>query len=237
MTDEVINAQGAEDIATEVEETTEQPQEEVQQTIEEMLDVPEKRVVDEHVFVAEKKARKAAEKELKALKESIENGASAQDVYDDISDISEEYDIDPQFLKKFASTIKAQTERDLETKLSSKQSEKERIEKFDKNFETAFKQALERGPEFSSIANMEVIKQLARLPQNSRKTVSQLLEETYGNALTGKRTIETTQPAGGKDPEPLNFDKAQKDIDYFNQVMADPKKKAQYNELMLKKGF
>lgn len=237
MTEEVINAQGAEDNATEVEETTEQSQEEVQQTIEEMSDVPEKRVVDEHVFVAEKKARKAAEKELKALRESIENGASAQDVYDDISDISEEYDIDPQFLKKFASTIKAQTERDLETKLSSKLSEKERVEKFDKNFENAFNKALERGPEFSSIANMEVIKQLARLPQNSRKTVSQLLEETYGNALTGKRTIETTQPAGGKDPEPLDFDKAQKDIEYFNKVMADPKRKAQYNELMLKKGF
>ena len=55
--------------------------------------------------------------------------------------------------------------------------------------------------------------------------------------LLGKRTIETTQPGGGNDPEPLNIQRAEKDIEYFKQVMADPKKKAQYNEAMLKRGF
>ena len=96
---------------------------------------------------------------------------------------------------------------------------------------------MERAPEFKAIANPEVIKSLAILPQNAKKTLSQILEETYGNAITGKRTIETTSPGGGKEPEPLDIKRAEKDIEYFKEVMADPKKKAQYNEAMLKRGF
>lgn len=133
--------------------------------------------------------------------------------------------------------LKSTIENDLDAKYASKESAKEKADKFNDAFSKQYNTALERGPEFQAIANPDVIKTLATLPQNKNKTVSQLLEETYGNALTGKRTIETTQPGGGKDPEPLDIAKAEKDINYFNEVMADPKKKAQYNEQMLRKGF
>lgn len=240
MTEEVINTPEAEENALEIETTIEAtPEVEIEQTIEEMVEEtkPEARVVDEHVFVAEKKARKAAERELKALKQSIEQGASPQEISDDIAEISDEYDIDPEFLQKLALNIKAQTEKELDAKYASKFGEKEKVEKFDDVFNKSLDVALERAPEFKSMVNVEVIKTLAKLPQNSNKTISQLLEETYSNALTGKRTIETTQPGGGKDPEPLDIARAEKDIDYFNEVMADPKKKAQYNSHMLTKGF
>ena len=194
---------------------------------------PAPRVVDEHIFVAEKIARKKAEKELKALKKSIEAGATQQEISDDIEEISEEYDIDPVFLTKLVSSIKAKTEKDLEVKIESKLGDKDKTDKFETAFNKAFQVALERGPEFQAIANPEVIKTLAKLPQNSKKTVSQLLEETYGNALTGKRTIETTSPGGGKDPEPLDYDRATTDLEYYNKVMADPKLKEQYNKLMV----
>lgn len=207
--------------------------EEPQKTIGEMGEIPQPKVVEEHVFVAEKKARKAAERELKALKKSIESGATAVEISEEMAEISEEYDIDPSFLQRFAAGIKAETERELEAKFGQKAG----AEKFDTAFDNALRVALERGPEFSKLVNPEVIKSLARLPQNSNKTVSQLLEETYGNALTGKRTIETTTPGGGKDPEPLDFDKARKDNSYFNEVMKNPKLKKEYNEEMLKRGF
>ncbi len=240
MADEAIIAPSAEENAPITETTVETtPEVENEQTIGEMEGEtqPEARVVDEHVFVAEKKARKAAEKELKALRQSIESGASREEISEDIAEISEEYDIDPAFLQKLASGIKSQTERELDAKYASKLGEKEKVEKFDTSFSKAYALALERGPEFNSIANENVIKTLAKLPENSRKTISQLLEETYSNALTGKRTIETTTPGGGKDPEPLDMSRAEKDIEYFKQVMADPKKKAQYNSQMLTRSF
>lgn len=239
MADEAVITPDAEVNAPETETTVETTQEVAnEQTIGDMVEEtqPEARVVDEHVFVAEKKARKAAERELKALKQSIEEGATQQEISDDIAEISDEYDIDPGFLQKLAQGIKAQTERDLDAKYASRLGEKEKKEKFDDAFAKAFDSAIERGPEFQAIANPDVIKTLARLPENSRKTVSQLLEETYGNALTGKRTIETTTPGGGKDPEPLDIKRAEQDIEYYKQVMADPKKKAQYNAYMLTKG-
>lgn len=240
MTDEVIeDAQVGEDKPI-VDETTAEttPEVDTQETIGEMAgEEPAPRVVDEHVFVAEKKARKQAERELKALKKSIEEGATQQEISDNIAEISEEYDIDPNFLSKLVSNIKEETTRELEAKINSKFGDKDKADKFETAFSKAFSVALERGPEFQNIANPEVIKTLAKLPQNSKKTVSQLLEETYGNALTGKRTIETTTPGGGKDPEPLDISRAEKDIEYFKEVMADPKKKAQYNSQMLNKGF
>ena len=236
MTDEVIDAQGAEDIAPETETTVETTKEvESEQTIGEMVEEtqPAPRVVDEHVFVAEKKARKAAERRIKELERSIAEGASDDEISEDIAEISEEFDVDPNFLHKLTSKI----EKGLDAKYSEKFSAKEKVEKFEDTFSKAYAEALNRGPEFSGIANVDVIKQLAKLPQNSRKTVSQLIEETYGNALTGKRTIETTQPGGGKDPEPLDLKRAEKDIEYFKQVMADPKKKAQYNKHMIENGL
>jgi hypothetical protein len=237
---DIENAPNAEDnakVETTTEETTAQEVVETQETIGEMTgEDPAPRVVDEHIFVAEKVARKKAEKELKALKKSIEEGASQEEISEDIEEISEEYDIDPVFLGKLVTSIKKKTEKELEAKIDSKFGDKDKTDKFETAFTNAFKVALERGPEFQSIANPEIIKTLAKLPQNSKKTVSQLLEETYGNALTGKRTIETTTPGGGKDPEPLDLKRAEQDIEYYKQVMADPKKKAQYNAHMLARG-
>lgn len=181
-----------------------------------------------------KKALIAAEKELKALRESMQYQEATQ--YEQVTGvdaIADKYNIDREFMNELKSTI----ENDLDAKYASKESAKEKADKFNDAFSKQYNTALERGPEFQAIANPDVIKTLATLPQNKNKTVSQLLEETYGNALTGKRTIETTQPGGGKDPEPLDIAKAEKDINYFNEVMADPKKKAQYNEQMLRKGF
>lgn len=237
--DELQNNAPESEVIDQAEETVEETQQTIGELSEEIYngeseEHASEKTVPEYAFVAQKKALIAAEKELKALRESMQYQESSQ--YEQVTGvdaIADKYNIDRDFMNELKSTI----ENDLDAKYASKLSAKEKAEKFDDAFNKQYNTALERGTEFQTIANAEVIKTLATLPQNKNKTVSQLLEETYGNALTGKRTIETTQPGGGKDPEPLDIAKAEKDINYFNEVMADPKKKAQYNDQMLKRGF
>lgn len=237
--DEIQNNAPESEVIDQAEETVEETQQTIGELSEEIYNEESEehaseKTVPEYAFVAQKKALIAAEKELKALRESMQYQEATQ--YEQVTGvdaIADKYNIDREFMNELKSTI----ENDLDAKYASKESAKEKADKFNDAFSKQYNTALERGPEFQAIANPDVIKTLATLPQNKNKTVSQLLEETYGNALTGKRTIETTQPGGGKDPEPLDFAKAEKDINYFNEVMADPKKKAQYNDQMLKRGF
>ena len=237
--DDIQNNAPESEVIDQAEETVEETQQTIGELSEEIYNEESEehaseKTVPEYAFVAQKKALIAAEKELKALRESMQYQEATQ--YEQVTGvdaIADKYNIDREFMNELKSTI----ENDLDAKYASKESAKEKAEKFNDAFSKQYNTALERGPEFQIIANPDVIKTLATLPQNKNKTVSQLLEETYGNALTGKRTIETTQPGGGKDPEPLDIAKAEKDINYFNEVMADPKKKAQYNDYMLKKGF
>lgn len=242
MAEEVTTTPEVEVNTPETETTVETTPEVVEEkTISEMVPEtePEKapNMIPESVFLGEKKARKEAEKEIKRLTQLIEGGASKEDISDSIAELAEEHDLDPKFLTKFASTIKAQAEKELEEKFNSKFESKEKESKFEEAFNKAYQVAMDRAPEFASIANTEVLKALALLPQNAKKTLSQILEETYGNAIQGKRTIENTTPGGGKEPEPLDFEKASNDINYFNEIMKDPKKKEQYNAQMIKKGF
>lgn len=237
--DEIQNNAPESEVIDQAEETVEETQQTIGELSEEIYNEESEehaseKTVPEYAFVAQKKALIAAEKELKALRDSMQYQEATQ--YEQVTGvdaIADKYNIDREFMNELKSTI----ENDLDAKYASKESAKEKADKFNDAFSKQYNTALERGPEFQAIANPDVIKTLATLPQNKNKTVSQLLEETYGNALTGKRTIETTQPGGGKDPEPLDIAKAEKDINYFNEVMADPKKKAQYNEQMLRKGF
>lgn len=215
------------------------------QTISDVMDHKEvekpTNTVPENIFLKEKMARKDAEKRLKELEASIINKtASHSDVEDDMASIAKEFDIDPTFLDKFEKSIRSKTEKELESKLDSKfkpMEEKERQAKIDSVFEIHFNQAISSMPEFAGIVNPAVIKSLSLLPHNGGKTFTQLIEETYGNAVSGKRTMTPTTPGGGKDPAPLDYDKANRDTAYFNEIMANPKLKAEFNDKMLRSGF
>lgn len=217
--------------------TTVEPEQTMGDMVKETIPEEKVNMIPEGVFLGEKKARKAAERELATLKQQIESGASKQEISESISEIAEEHDIDKGFLQKLVNTIKKETESELETKFNSKFKVEEKKEQFDIVFNKALDSALARTPEFKNIVNPDVIKNLASIPANANKTLSQILEETYGNAISGKRTIEATTHRGGTEEEPLDLTKAGKDIEYFNEIMANPKKKAQYNEAMLKQGY
>jgi hypothetical protein len=196
-------------------------------------------------FLAEKKQRKEIERENKALKDALtelqskaQSGATKAEVSENLMSIAAEYDIDQNFLKKLVNVVRTETSEEFEAKISpklAKLEEKERREEFEGKFNKYFSQTMERLPELDGIVNKEVIKQLAQNPSNANKTITQLVEETYGGAITGKRTFEKTTPNGGKEPEKVDFDRARKDSDYFKQVMADPALKKEYNESLHKR--
>jgi len=233
------------DIITPAEEVQPAPEQTVEKTIGETLtpeQPPERKEnqVPESAFLKEKMARKELEKKVKELEESVRNGASNKEVSADIASIAKEYDIDPNFLDKLTKTIRSETESKLKEEIDSKfkpLEEKERSAGIDKIFNQHYNAAIEKMPEFKDVVNPNVIKSLSLLPQNANKTFAQLIEETYGNAITGKRTIQSTSPAGGKETGPLDYQRAVKDPAYFKEVMADPKLKAEYNDKMLRSGF
>lgn len=191
-------------------------------------------------FLELKKENKEFKKQLKDLEKSIEEGASKVEVTEDIEAIADEFGVDVKFLSKLTKAIKSQAEKDADERVSNRLKPleaKEKQAKIDEAFKTHFKIAIDAMPEFAKIVNPEVIKTLSLDPKNANKTFAQIIEETYGGALTGKSTIEATKPGGGKDPEPLDFAKARKDSKYFDEVMANPTLKKEYNERMLKEGF
>ena len=119
--------------------------------------------------------------------------------------------------------------KELADKLAKIEKEKERElqgAKLDKHLA----EALDNNPEYKDIANLDIIKQMALNPSNKDKTLPELLDDAYGNAIGGKRTIESTTPRGGAKETKVDFEKAQSDPAYKREVLADPDLRAQYNE-------
>lgn len=150
--------------------------------------------------------RKDAEAELKALKAQLEGSLDDDEEVEDVPEV-----------KKLAQKLE-QLEGD------------KRMADLNAVFHQNFNATLDKHPEYKDIANVEVIRQMAFNPANANKTYRQLLDEAYGNAVTGRRTIETTTPRGGAKDGALDMKRAQTDSAYRHEVLADPVLRKQYNE-------
>lgn len=220
----------------EVKETT--------KTVSEVLEMPTQHktdVVGLDKFLELKKENKELKKSFKELEAKIADGASKGEVSEDIDALAEEFNVDKKFLTKLASTIKSQADKDTDEKYGSKLKsieEKEMNERNNVAFNKAFENAMATLPEYKDLVDKEEIKKLSFDPLNKYKTFAQIIEDRYNSSLSGKKTVETTvQPGGGKEAAALDIAKARKDSKYFDEVMANPKLKAEYNEHMLKRGF
>lgn len=172
-------------------------------------------------------------KELKALKKSIEEGATKKEVAADIKALADKHNVDESFLEELSSIMRSSSKAELEAELASKLAPiqaKERQEKIDKAFSKAFKKALENAPEYEGIVNKEVIKTLSLDPKNADKTFNQLIEESYGHLVTGKKTIDYSSGSNRSDSSTVDMARAKSDGEYFKKVMADPVLKKQYND-------
>lgn len=191
-------------------------------------------------FVKVKKDAKKFEKLYNDLKNRAESGESPEDISDDLDELASEFNVEPKFVKKLANILKGQAEKKVGESMApiieqnKKLTDREKAKLIDDAFNTAFASAMETMPEYAEVADKEAIKALSLLPANANKTFAQLIEQTYGKAISGKKTIDSTTPGGGKDPEPIDYARAKQDTEYFKEIMADPALKKEYNANMLK---
>lgn len=180
--------------------------------------------------------RKEAERALAELQQkATTQSMSHQEITTDLRALADEHGIDAGFLNKLATAIKAQAEAGIEEKLRPL-TERERQQKIDAAFNVGFSKAMDNLPEYKEVVNPAVIKTLSLDPSNANKTFRQLIEETYGNAITGRKTIERATPRGGASGGELDFRRAKTDSAYFKEIMADPALKKQYNDRMIVEG-
>lgn len=192
----------------------------------------EPRMVPEAVFLEVKN-------ELKDLRQAIKDGATKSQVSATLKSIADEWNLDENFLTAITSVVKAETKAEFEQEFSSKLKpieDKERQDKIDKAFNEHFSKAMEDMPEYDGVVNKDVVKTLSLDPHNANKTFAQLIEESYGHLVQGKRTLDPTTTRGGKnDNLEVDIEKAQKDPAYFKEIMRDPILKKKYNDGLLER--
>jgi len=193
----------------------------------------ESRLVPEAVLLEYKNQNKELKRDIRELKNLIEAGGTPKEISEDLKEIAQEHNVDEKFLNRLAKSIKLEAERDMEEKFKADIQpikEKERAEKMEVIFNEHYNKTIEVMPEFKDIANRDVIKQLSLLPQNAKKTFSQILQETYGHLVGGKRTIETARARRNGVIEEIDFKRTQTDQVYLNEILSDPELKKKYNE-------
>ena len=168
-----------------------------------------------------------AELTTRAKDEQLSN----RDVDADLAKIADEYGLDQAGLDKVAQAIKGQLSADMEERLRPI-TERETQARKEQIFNQHFTKAMEGLSELKDVVNPEVIKQLAFSPANANKTYTQLIQETYGNMVKGRETLESTVPRGGNFDGAFDYGKAKTDPAYFEHIMASPTLKAKYNESM-----
>ena len=174
--------------------------------------------------------KKDFKKTIADLRKQIEQNGNSEDISESIDELAEEYpEIDPSFIKKLSKTLKSELKKETEAELKPIK-EKERKEHIDQAFKREFDKVLDQSPEYKDIANPDVIKALSLDPRNAKKTFSQIVEEAYGKAIVGRRTMETTTPRGGNEPETIDYDRANTDEKYLAEILANPDTKDQFNK-------
>jgi hypothetical protein len=208
-----------------------------EETIGDVFKSPKEETVPLASHLEIKRENKEAQKKIKELEKQIEAGATKREISDEIKAIAEEHNVDEAFLQKLASAVKAQTEREIEDRVSSKLKpleDKERAEKIDTIFNQHYAKAIEAMPEYKDLVNKDVIKSLSLDPRNQNKTFTKIIEDSYGHLLKGKATLEPSKPSSRDDNQALDTKKL-KDPAYFKEVMANPRLKKEYNDGLIKR--
>lgn len=230
--EEVTKAPDAEEPKVEAEAPAEEPKKEeatMKDVIGEQPETPKKNAKPEtvpfDVFVEMKKELK---EEIRSLKDSsVSKDSVVSDL--DLRSLASKHEVSEDFLADFAKAIESKAIGSFEERFKGLEA-KDKQKEVNKALETHFVNAIEEMPEYKDIVVPDVIKSLALKKENQDKTFSQLIEETYGRAIQGKRTVESTTPRGGQEPDNVDIQRAQTDPAYFKEVMADPELKAQYNK-------
>lgn len=238
MEDDILTP-ASEDVSTEDQPQTADVPATKESTLEELLDDPEdsgrqtapeskkESLVPEWKLLDLKNEVKELKKQLK------EKSIDTKQFNESTKELLEEYsDVDPGFINKLISVAKEEAKRDLLPELDKIKAQ-ENKKQIESRLNQLLEDSLEKNPDLKDVVNKEVIKSLAMLPQNRNKTMSQLLEETYGRvAEKGTRSFE--KPSHNKNKE-TDFSNLSEDEE--REILNDPvsaKKYAQYQAEQIK---
>lgn len=192
-------------------------------------------------YLGQKKRAEKAEAEAKALQVEIEKlrmmGVTGEqkphEISDSIKSLALEYNVDENFLSKVFSTVEKTTTAKLQNEIDKKYStkidrlEQERqMEKAEKKFEQIFDKTIKEMPEYDGVVNKDVIKSLAFNPSNAKKTLQQIVEETYSNAITGRKSIESSHAS----KEPTTPDILNPSAEDWSKIESSPEQKDKWSK-------
>lgn len=186
-------------------------------------------------YLDEKNKRKEAEAQALALQVELERlqsqGGTKEEMDDAVEQIAQKYtDVAPELLNDIVSAAERRIEQKYGSKLASIEAERQR-ETVDKKFNELYTRTLSEMPEYSGVVNPEVIKSLALNPANAKKTMQQIVEEAYGNAIVGRKTLESTSGATRRNAGEIDFSNMN-DKDW-EAVESDPELKKKHSEYTL----
>lgn len=174
-------------------------------------------------------------KELKEMKKS--STTSSQSIDSSIEEIANEFDVDSAFAKKLANAIENSSINKFEERYLAEKKEiehKQKLQESESKLDKAIESALESSPFYKDVVNIEIIKDLARKTTDKTMTVSTLLENVYGRAVTGKRTLESSAPSSmERGSSKVDFSQAGDPATYAH-IKSDPKLWKEYNEYLVK---
>ncbi len=192
-------------------------------------------------YMEEKRARRDAEAQAETLQAEISKlkvaGMSGNmpitEVNEQLRKLAEEHNVDETFLTKLVSTVRTATkseikeelEKDYNPKLAKLEQER-KLEQAEKKFDAIFSKSLKDMPEYDGVVNKEVIKALAFNPANGKKTLPQIIEEAYGSAIQGRKSIESSHPS--REAETPNIVNPTKED--WEKIEADPKAKEDWSK-------
>lgn len=203
----------------------------------------EAKTVPEAVFLDEKAKLKDAKAKIAELEALAANGGNKTEIATKLKDLAKKFpELPEEFVTELGTTLSDEVTAQAEA-IAKKEvapfKERENAATtaaqkahIDTTAKELYDASIENMPDFKEIADFEVIKNLSLLPVNAKKTMPQIIEETYGRAVaqTGSKPIADTRPGGGKDPQPVDVDRARRDPKYFDEIMANPTLKKEYND-------
>lgn len=232
MPEPLDNAPNAESIASTEETTVDETTAGTEDTQPSSEHVPLKKYMDE------KRDRKAAEAEAEQLRNDIAKLKSnlpvltVKGVNEEVLRLAKEYDADENFIAKIVSAattaskeeIRAELEKEYAPKINKIEQDNLRKET-EAKFISLYDKAIATMPEYATVVNKDVIKALVFNPANSKKTIVDIIEEAYGNAVNqGRRTIETG--SAGREPEKPDFNRGSKED--FEKINSNPALKQEW---------
>lgn len=153
--------------------------------------------------------------EINKLKATAMTGSkTVTEINNDLKKLADEHNVDPDFLGKLVSTvttatreeIRAELEKDYTPKIAKIEQERN-MEKANVKFKELYAKTMKTMPEYDGIVNEDVIRALAFSSGNAKKTLPEIIEETYGAAVTGKKSIENANGSRETSTGEINLNK------------------------------